>query len=125
MLYQRFEGSEPSPSDTLKKLNPCDVSLDQVHIPLFVPLHDTVTILRYWKTFQSYLSSPSIASPEPFVSELSIRKDDSVKTKIPNHILTIPPQLREIRKTVQKLSFENFPFFLCMYFNIQAQYQAD
>ena len=104
MLYQRFEGNEPSPNDTWKKLNPCHVPLDQIHIPLFVPLYDTVTILRYWKTFQGHPSpiSTILTIPERSVPEISMSKKDLETEKL-EYMAINPPQLRLIGKDIRLL----------------------
>jgi len=108
-LYQRFEDAEPTANDTVKKLNPCDLSLDQIHIPLFVALHDTVTILRYWRTFRSYRQTPTSmiqidlepSDPDPDPA-LPVVKEEVKLEKFIKCAAVSSTQLRRIQHCLRK-----------------------
>jgi hypothetical protein len=49
-IFRRFKGDERTETDIVKKVNVAELSLQQVHIPTFVPAHDAARILRYWSS---------------------------------------------------------------------------
>ena len=57
MVFQRFEGDERTEADIVQKVNVANLSLQQVHIPTFVPAHDAARILRYWSSCCHFLTT--------------------------------------------------------------------